>query len=41
MNKQNRKKHIDTENQLMIAKWEGHEGMSKKRGKGLRCTNGY
>lgn len=35
MNKQNRNKYIDTENKLVIAKWDGHQGDSLK-GKGIK-----
>ena len=38
-NKQNRNKHIDTENKLMVSRWKGEGGMDKTRGKGLRCAN--
>ena len=39
MNKQNRNRLIDTENILMITRWEGGFGGWVKKGKGLKSTN--
>ena len=36
--KQNKNKHIDTENKLMVARYEEVGGLGEK-GKGLRITN--
>ena len=38
MNKQNRKRPTDTENTLIIGRWEGVGGMSEK-GEGIKSTN--
>ena len=39
VNTQNRNRHTDTQNRLIVATWEGSEGGWVKKVKGLRSTD--